>query len=228
MSAGLLTYKLCDRKFDCERCPLDAALRGVPSPMAFGHDGCVDLERRAATFPDDRLYSRGHTWLQPLDGRNGLIRLGVDSFVASFLPRPSHVRLMSQSRPVRRCEKLCDIAFDVGDVSVGTPVDARVIRWNRALEDDPSALVTAPYENGWIAELVPVAGSDLNGLLMPEAARRQARMDSRRFRRLVALNLLANDDELGAMPTGDGKPLTDLRQLLGGLGFLALLRELLH
>ena len=28
MSAGLVSYKLCDRDFDCGNCPLDAALRG--------------------------------------------------------------------------------------------------------------------------------------------------------------------------------------------------------
>ena len=29
MSAGLLTYRLCDRGYECERCPLDAGIRGV-------------------------------------------------------------------------------------------------------------------------------------------------------------------------------------------------------
>ena len=32
MSAGLLRYRLCDREYDCEHCPLDAALRGAPAP----------------------------------------------------------------------------------------------------------------------------------------------------------------------------------------------------
>lgn len=27
MAAGLIAYRLCDREFDCERCPLDIALR---------------------------------------------------------------------------------------------------------------------------------------------------------------------------------------------------------
>ena len=61
MTAGLVAYKLCDRDFDCEHCPLDAALRGdlrslphgVPLPSAY-----------TATFPEDRLYSSGHLWLQ--------------------------------------------------------------------------------------------------------------------------------------------------------------------
>jgi hypothetical protein len=28
MSAGVIRFWLCDRDFDCENCPLDAALRG--------------------------------------------------------------------------------------------------------------------------------------------------------------------------------------------------------
>lgn len=37
MRAGVVTYKLCDRDFDCEHCPLDAALRNEPLPTAPGH-----------------------------------------------------------------------------------------------------------------------------------------------------------------------------------------------
>ena len=32
MQAGVVGYKLCDREFDCDRCPFDAALRGETSP----------------------------------------------------------------------------------------------------------------------------------------------------------------------------------------------------
>ena len=31
MQAGVVGYKLCDREFDCDRCPFDAALRGEAS-----------------------------------------------------------------------------------------------------------------------------------------------------------------------------------------------------
>jgi len=35
MRAGVIRFWLCDRDFDCENCPLDAALRGprAPSPQ---------------------------------------------------------------------------------------------------------------------------------------------------------------------------------------------------
>lgn len=31
MDAGVVNYKLCDRGYDCERCPLDLALHRRPS-----------------------------------------------------------------------------------------------------------------------------------------------------------------------------------------------------
>ncbi len=32
MEAGILSYLLCDREFDCDRCPLDEAMRSHFSP----------------------------------------------------------------------------------------------------------------------------------------------------------------------------------------------------
>lgn len=31
MSAGLVSFKLCDREGECEGCPFDRAMRGLPS-----------------------------------------------------------------------------------------------------------------------------------------------------------------------------------------------------
>ena len=228
MNAGVLTYKLCDRNFDCEHCPLDAALRGVSRPMGFPPEAPGELGRRAATFPDDRLYSSGHTWLQPVAGNEGRIRFGLDGFAASFLPRPRHIRRAVPPGPLDRGEELCEIEFDAGVLTLDMPVYAQVSRWNRALEDDPTALVTAPYDKGWIVELVLAAKDELENLFMAQAAQKQARLDGRRFRRRLALHLLVNDDEPGPALPEDGRLLTDLRQILGEPRFVAFLRELVH
>lgn len=39
MQAGVVGYKLCDREFDCDRCPFDAALRGEASHDRRGREG---------------------------------------------------------------------------------------------------------------------------------------------------------------------------------------------
>jgi hypothetical protein len=78
MSAGLVRYKLCDRDFDCERCPLDAALRG-DAEWREAEPTRADEPRRGLAFPDDRRYSDGHLWAFD---RGGIARAGVDALAA--------------------------------------------------------------------------------------------------------------------------------------------------
>jgi glycine cleavage system H protein len=163
-----------------------------------------------------------------VEGGEGRIRFGLDGFAASFMPCPRHIRRAVPPGPLDRGEELCEIEFDAGVLTLGMPVYAKVSRWNRALEDDPTAVVTAPYGQGWIVELVLATEGELENLLMAQAAQKQARLDCRRFRRRLALHLLVNDEGPGPALPDDGRLLTDLRQILGGRQFVALLRELIH
>ena len=48
MRAGVIRFWLCDRDFDCEHCPLDAALRGRAS---YGpHDGTLQDPESSEDF----------------------------------------------------------------------------------------------------------------------------------------------------------------------------------
>lgn len=92
MSAGLISYRLCERGFDCDNCPLDAALRGGlaeparPSPS---------LNRRShgALFPPNRLYAPCHLWVQATTLPDvHLWRVGLDAFAAALMGCASGVR----------------------------------------------------------------------------------------------------------------------------------------
>jgi len=61
MDAGVLTYRLCDRDFDCAHCPLNAALRGTalaPTVEGFDTDRCdprrADSQRAGLAARDER------------------------------------------------------------------------------------------------------------------------------------------------------------------------------
>ena len=225
MSAGLLTYKLCDRDFDCERCPLDAGLRGG-APASPQHTALLAPGRDARVFPEDRLYANGHTWVQAVGSRDeGLLKFGLDAFAVAIIGRCREVRWRVSDRPLARGETLCEIDLGLGTLTAGAPVRCTVLDGNPTLQREPSQLVTAPYGDGWIAQLA-AEPSELDGLLTAERAREKARLDLQRFRRRVALQLLA-DPEARSLPDG-GEMLVDLRQMLGGPKYLELLRELIH
>lgn len=253
MSAGLIRYKLCDRGFDCEHCPLDAALcgrRGVGegSGPGFGAGGPV-------WFPADRLYTAGHLWLGDGGGagngngeRDGggesdgdgsgaggrRLRVGLDAFAAALLGTVAGVEgTAAPGVPVAAGAPLCEVELRAGRLPVGVPLAARPERWNRPLADDPSLLRQEPYEGGWLAELTADPGTPFrrggsDGLLTADEARRRAGCDLRHFRRRLALLLLADGDGLGPTLPDGGELAVDVPGLLGPRRHLELLRELIH
>ncbi len=227
MSANLLDYKLCVRYFECERCPLDAALRGESQesasrrPLLGPSLSCI--------FPDDRLYSSSHIWLQQIESdRRRVLRLGVDTFAAAIIGQCSGVNCKLSHQALRPHETVCEIDLGLGLLPLGTPVCGLVLNGNRALQRDPSRLVTEPYSQGWILDLVVDDTAELPEMLSADAAREQAGLDLRRFRRRVALQLFAATSVVGPSLADGGELLTDLRQMLGGPSYLELLRDLVH
>ena len=73
----------------------------------------------------------------------------------------------------------------------------------------------------------PKTSRNLPGLLTAHAARDRTRLDLRRFRRQVALQLFADTEDIGAC-LADGGELTDLRQMLAGPAYMEIIRELIH
>ncbi len=74
MTAGLISWKLCDRDLECQSCPLDAALQCRSRRM----DGARFREHEPAPwkFPEDRRYNPSHSWIQRVD--DDRVRFGVD------------------------------------------------------------------------------------------------------------------------------------------------------
>jgi glycine cleavage system H protein len=228
MSADVLSYKLCDRDFDCDRCPLDAAIRGEclkgPGQMALlAPDGNLNA------FPEDRIYSTGHSWVQAVDGQSDrLRRFGLDAFAAAIVGRCREVKWEPPQREFSQGDTICEIDLGIGMLPLRAPVAGAAIDGNRSLWEEPNRLVTDPYGEGWIIHLVLEDPSELEGLLAAEAAREQMRYDLRRFRRRVALRLLADTETVGPCLADGGEPLADLRQMLGGTAYLDILKELIH
>jgi len=244
MTAGLVAYKLCDRDFDCEHCPLDAALRGdlhssshgVPLPSAY-----------TATFPEDRLYSSGHLWLQQRrlgteEAGKRVSRLGVDAFAAALLGSCRGVRGVSDGAVLEVGQVCCELDLGCGLLPLASPVAAEMSGLNPRLAEAPELPATAPYGDGWLLEMTsrsnpaPTPGTAVpknrptgaSGLFEAEAARERTGLDLRHFRRKVALHLLTETSAVGPTLADGGTPLTDLRQMLGERRWLAVLRELIH
>jgi glycine cleavage system H lipoate-binding protein len=232
MTAGLVSYKLCDRDFDCERCPLDAALRG--EPLAVPGAPPIDAPRVAALcFPDDRLYGSGHTWVRQEAGSD--LRIGLDAFAVALIGSARRIEPRAACGPGRAEDDcldegapLCDLDLGIGRLAISSPVHGVPRRWNEALASDGALLVSAPYDDGWIVEMTPAGTGSLRTLRSAAAARDRARLDLRRFRRRAALFLFDQTDAVGPTLQDGGEVLTDLRYILGPDRFVELIGDLVR
>lgn len=241
MNGGVLAYKLCDRDYDCEHCTLDAALRGA-LPLKLSRD-----ERRTGCgttvqFPDDRLYTNGHVWVQrvnhaaSIDAARGgtahsvpeLVRIGLDAFAGGLLGVARRVVFEPVGRRVRRGERFCEVELVSGMLVLRAPLSGVLAATNPALADSIQPLVADPYTEGWLAELQVELREEFDALLPCDGARDRARHDLRRFGRLAAMDVLSNTVEVGATLPDGGEPLTDLHSILGDARYLSLLRDVIH
>ncbi len=230
MSAGLLTYRLCDRDFDCERCPLDAALRRGELSGSRDHEALLAPNRDTGDFPEDRQYTAGHAWLQAVaDSDGGRLRIGLDTFAAAIIGRCAGVTWNPLGRRLAAGEPVCRLDLGLGTLWVGAPAAGAVVGENAVLREHPELLVTEPYTTGWIAEFQPDEDLDDERLVPAELSRERSRLDLQRFRRRVAMHLLADDaGRLGRTMADGGELLTDLRQMLGGSKYLDIIREFIY
>jgi glycine cleavage system H protein len=229
MTAGLVSYKLCDRSFDCEHCPFDAALRGAAGAEASSCIADPPGHRPTVDFPEDRRYTLGHTWAgERREEGKPVIRLGLDAFAARLLGHCEEVQGASPGRRLRRGEAFCSLALSTGPLVLTSPLPGRVSAVNEELGEAPERVVEEPYGHGWILDLEPEGDEGYALLLGAATARERVAHDLRHFRRRVALYLLAESPSLGATLPDGGAPVTDIRQILGPGRYLELLRELIH
>ncbi len=213
MSAGLQRYR------QCEGGPLDAALRGDLG-------GLVETEAELAalpgplSFPQDRLYSGGHCWIQADGARR---RAGLDALAAALSGTPAALRALGAGGSAVAGEPVVALDYAAGALAVASPVDAAAVRLNPDVEQAPRLVAADPYGEGWLFELDGVAAPV--GMIEGGAMPARAAMDLRRFGRRAALHLLEGADAIGASLADGGAPLTDLRRMLGPRRYLALLRE---
>jgi glycine cleavage system H protein len=148
MSAGLVAYKLCDREYDCESCPFDAAMRGCSTDV---ETPPVIPPPPEPEFPSDRRYHHGHLWVRSVGG--GRVRVGLDAFAAALLRGPGTFLLPSPGTPARRDLALAWLHEQDELVPLRAPLTGRVVVTHGLARHRPELVFDDPYGEGWLFEL---------------------------------------------------------------------------
>lgn len=175
--AGVVSYKLCDRNYECDNCPFDQAMRQKPAPASAsvsggeatqpaasaapegrsGQDSLADIVHGifgrpfSEKFPEDRFYSRGHVWIKKTAANR--YNVGIDHYAAGLLDGNGGVVFPQPGTAAVKDNPCAWIICDGGTIAVQSPVDGKIRAVNPRLIESAAIVRTDPYESGWLSEI---------------------------------------------------------------------------
>jgi glycine cleavage system H protein len=219
MGAGIVSYQLCDRSFDCDHCPLDAALRqryspakGVPESHAAGNGG---------ELPDELRYTATHFWVRPLGP--SFYRVGIEPSLASALLIPRAIILPDVGEQIRRSSPCLWFVLDETTLPVQALFDGLVISRNDSLTDRPYKVYFHPFDQGWLFD-IKVSSTTPLPFMNASNARRLYAADQTLFRDNLQGTL--QSESIGMTLADGGQMLQNVSSLIGPRRYYHLVGEI--
>jgi len=228
MAAGLLSYQLCNRKLDCDNCPVDAVMRrpflGSPAIEEAG-------KRPVATYLEEGIreegfqYSRNHWWARQTASAR-IIRLGIESgFARTLLPVKGIVFPSPQQR-FPKGQACLWIIMEGGALALESPLDGVVQYVNHDLIDKPHLLGLQPFDDGWLCEIESENMDFMAaGLLKASDIGQKYAADESRFLASLAGAARGRRPISTNAPACSGELLRSFAEILGPARYIALLQQ---
>jgi glycine cleavage system H protein len=116
--------------------------------------------------PNDVRYTDNHEWAR-VEGQ--IIRIGVTDYAQDQLGDIVFVDVPQIGKKLKKGEECGTLESVKAVAEVYMPVSGEIAAINTSLENSPGLVNTAPYSEGWLAEIKPSAPSEMEGLMGSEA-----------------------------------------------------------
>jgi glycine cleavage system H protein len=115
---------------------------------------------------DDLRYTQSHEWLK-LENENA--KVGITDHAQSELTDIVFVELPEVGKEVKKGEELCVVESVKSVSEIYAPISGTITRINKKLEDEPEAINSSPYDDGWLVEIKIIDKLEIDGLLNAES-----------------------------------------------------------
>jgi len=194
MTAGILSYRICARDYDCSKCLLDQALSMRCGPSV---EGGMD------PLPPLHFLHRGHAWLHISDDGEGVV--GLDDFAQRLI---GHVSWMDLPEPGDRLEQgkpAFRISHGSTETDVLAPATGRVTAVNESLRQNPAIVNRSPYDAGWVLRMTPEnLAVDVPRLLFGRTVEAWVCDETRTLETEIARGFGLPEDDMDSVRINDG------------------------
>ena len=131
-------------------------------------------------MPDGIFFARSHTWLSLFP--SGMIRLGVDDFIANLLERAEVTLIKNEGDRVEKGEPLLVLSQNGRALTVRAPISGDILAVNEKLEGSLRLKHARLFRDGWAYTIRPGSPDQLRGLLLGSASQAWMADELRRLR----------------------------------------------
>ena len=184
MTIGFISYKLCDRSYQCETCPLDQAIKneelgeddldlGTPCGKV-SPSGENEMEESPKSDYSIRIngsifYHPDHCWVQVENPEK--VKVGIDDLLTQLIMNVKVVILPQVGSFYGQGECCAHIIRDDYILPVISPLSGSIQTVNPRLKKEPGLIIADPRGDGWLITMKPGnLESDLKKLLFGRKA----------------------------------------------------------
>ncbi len=115
-------------------------------------------------IPEGLFYTEEHEYLKPTQDE-GVFLVGVTDFAQGELGDVVYIELPEPGAIFEKMEAFGNIEAVKAVSDLFCPLKAEILDVNASLDDDPAAVNSDPYGEGWIIKIQVQDASELSGLL---------------------------------------------------------------
>ena len=203
MMNGSVSYKLCDRNYDCENCPFYQAIKNGEH----GEGGFLESESdwMAEGSPDSSprvqidgtiFYHPDHCWVKVENA--GRAKIGMDYLLGQLIHNVKMVILPQAGCVVSQGECCAHIIQEDYIVPVISPLSGSIQMVNPRLQKEPELITIDSQEKGWLVTIKPDnLESDLKRLLFGRKALWWYQMEEKKIINGIETMLKRNPPAVG-------------------------------
>ncbi|HYN30628.1 MAG TPA: glycine cleavage system protein GcvH [Dermatophilaceae bacterium] len=122
-------------------------------------------------YPTDLRYTTDHEWVRPAG--DGIVRVGITAYASDALGDVVYVSLPPVGEGVSAGDTCGEVESTKSVSDLYAPLEGEVTAVNEALDGTPELVNSDPYGDGWMYEMRPAEGVDVDSLLDADAYRGQ-------------------------------------------------------
>jgi len=222
MATGFISYKLCDRNYQCDICPFDQAIKNeeigegdFQEPRENWAEGSLNAEP-SALINGAIFYHPDHCWVKVENSDR--VRIGIDDLLTQLITQVKVAILPQAGSFTGQGECFAHIIQEDYILPVISPLSGSIQTVNSRLEKEPELITNDPRGEGWLITVKPKhLESDLKNLLFGRKALSWYQREEKEIIARAGLILKHNPQGVGPTMQDGGVRIGCLREVLAGV-----------